>query len=274
MLSRESARDYLYREEVEFLEPRFPCANPVELPSIGLPSMFDPAQREPLTLVMKARCRKCDGCLAHRRALWTARAMDELKSAHRTWFGTLTIRPSERVRLRYLAESRYLRAGREALSSLDDAEQFRIVCRQLGRELTLFLKRVREQCGPFRYLVVVERHKSGDPHLHILLHEASAALLKAKLEAQWRIGFSHWRLVDGADPRSAYYVCKYLAKDALTRVRASQRYGQGGNVALVTERMRNFLDAVSKAPRSQLDGSVPATTADPPPSQGIGETKG
>lgn len=250
VLSREAARDYLYRQQIAFLQPRYPCTRPVELPAVGLPSAIQAIQgqeRQSLTLTMQARCRKCEGCLKHRRNLWAARALDEVQGSTRTWFGTLTIRPSERVRLRYRAEARYLRAGRETISSLDASEQFRIVCRELYREATLFLKRLRQQCGPFRYLLVVEAHKSGDPHLHMLIHEHEHQLPKATIEAQWRIGFSHWRLVEETNGKAVWYVCKYLAKDAAARVRASQRYGQPETkVRLVTEKIEKICDALSE----------------------------
>lgn len=83
---------------------------------------------------------------------------------------------------------------------------------------------------------MVEAHKSGDPHLHILVHEPEGPVTKALLEKQWNLGFSHWRLV-GADRKAAVYACKYLGKEALTRVRASFRYGQGYAVARITERL-------------------------------------
>lgn len=266
VLSRDAARDYLFqREVVEHGKDPLACSSPVVIPAIGLPSQFE-ANQSALTLDLETRCRKCPECLMHRRRLWTARAVAEISASSRTWFGTLTVRPEERFRLDMLAEAKHLRAGGESRSSLTGPELFQMRASVLNLEATRFLKRVRSAAkGPLRYLLVCEAHKSGDPHLHLLVHERGVPITKRELEHQWRYGFSHWRLV-GTDPAAAVYVCKYLAKDALTRVRASQRYGQSGNAAWITESARNALDALEGAMRSegvasQLRGAVA------PPSQ-------
>ncbi|ATW62975.1 replication initiator [Citromicrobium phage vB_Cib_ssDNA_P1] len=242
-MARDDARDYLWRQQ---LGDGHNCSRPVELPSIGLPSMLEP-DRTPLPVTIMARCRKCPECLAHRRRLWTARAVDEVQASSRTWFGTLTVAPAHRVRLAYRAEAKVLRAGGESLSSLDRSERYRILANELGQEVTKWLKRVRKQSGAsLRYLLVAEAHKSGDPHMHILVHEDGDPVTKRMLQDQWRIGFSQWKLVD-QDPGAAVYVCKYLAKDALTRVRASRRYGQPQLVRSLTERIHKMRDAVHEA---------------------------
>lgn len=252
VMSRESARDYLFNEQVADLgKDQFACESPVDLPAVGLPSGIVPENSQVLTLTIHARCRQCDNCLAHRRRLWMARARDELLAARRTWFGTLTVSPENRFRLRVLAERRRLRAGNEVLSSLTAPEQYHILAREMGIEVTKWLKRVRaESATSFRYLLVFEAHKDGFPHIHLLLHECSEPVTKRLLERQWRYGFSHWRLV-GDDPRAAWYVCKYLAKDALTRVRASARYGQARLVATLTEVAEKVTDAVRTGLRSE-----------------------
>lgn len=189
----------------------------------------------PLPVELQARCRKCEGCLAHRRRLWTARAVDEIEASDRTWFGTLTVAPMQRFQLRVIAERKHLRRGGESLSSLEPSEQFKLLAGELGKEATKALKRLRKNTGArFRYLLVTEAHKSGDPHLHILIHEQDKPISKRQLEAVWKFGFSKWKLVD-RDRGAAVYVCKYLAKDALTRVRASLKYGQAHKVRRVSE---------------------------------------
>lgn len=233
VMSRDDARDYLWRQSFAKKE-RHPCSSPYVIHAIGLPSMFE-ANHQKLPLEMHARCRKCEQCLAHRRRLWTARAVDEIKASSRTWFGTLTVRPVDRVRIQYLAERLKLRASGEAFSSLDPADQYRMLSTELGKSVTKWLKLVRKTAS-FRYLLVFEAHKDGFPHMHILVHEQGTPLRKADLEAKWRLGFSHWRLV-GEDTRASVYVCKYLAKDALTRVRASQSYGQQHRVQRLTEQL-------------------------------------
>lgn len=102
----------------------------------------------------------------------------------------------------------------------------------------------------FKYLLVAEEHKSertstdmvGRPHYHILIHELyRGALIRpdeyyitqkgvvrvadsAMIKNQWQFGFSQFELC--RDSRSASYLCKYLSKDMLWRVRASQNYGK------------------------------------------------
>lgn len=94
----------------------------------------------------------------------------------------------------------------------------------------------------FSYLLVAEKHKSGRPHWHVLLHEKHAFALirsaeyyvtrkgvvrvddKAMIRKHWRFGFTQFELC--RDHRSAGYLCKYLAKDMLWRVRASIGYGE------------------------------------------------
>lgn len=251
VISRDSARDYLWREAIEGDRPH-PCERPLPIHAIGLPSMFEGGK--PLPVEMQARCRKCDGCLAHRRRLWTARAVHEIDVAGRTWFGTLTVAPANRLRFQYLAERA---CGVSHIEALDASERFAALSAQLGKEATRFMKRLRKQVGPFRYLLVTEAHKSGDPHLHMLLHEFGQPIRKAAIESHWNVGFSQWKLVE-QDRRAAVYVCKYLAKDALTRVRASQRYGQATKLAFLAKTVTNGFEALSGA----ADVATVAETSD------------
>ena len=99
---------------------------------------------------------------------------------------------------------------------------------EVGREVTRYLKRVRKESGArVRYLLVAERHKSGQPHLHIMVHEADQErpVRYATLANQWKLGFVHFKLAQ--DTKTAAYVCKYISKALLARVRASLRYGLG-----------------------------------------------
>lgn len=236
VISRDDARDILWKAKLaegQPVNPDYQCRNPMPIYAIGLPSMFEKNTGK-LPVELSARCRKCEGCLAHRRRLWTARAVDEIDVSQRTWFGTLTVCPAERFKMRVRADLNCHNSG-TPWSSLDTAEQFKALAAELNKEATRALKRLRKVTGrSFRYLLVTEKHKSGDPHLHILIHEQSGAISKRQLEACWRYGFSKWKLVD-RDRGAAVYVCKYLAKDALTRVRASLKYGQPTKVRLVTK---------------------------------------
>lgn len=79
-----------------------------------------------------------------------------------------------------------------------------------------------------RYMIAVERHKSGEPHFHLLVHETNPAVpITGKwLEHQWWHGFSKMKL---AEKTHAWYVAKYMAKEGSSvglRVRASRKYGE------------------------------------------------
>ena len=89
--------------------------------------------------------------------------------------------------------------------------------------MTKMFKRLRKDGYNFRYLYVLEAHKDGYPHVHMLVHEVSAQIPKRALGAQWPYGFSSFKLVD--DPRAASYITKYLVKDMRSKIRASQKYG-------------------------------------------------
>ena len=175
-----------------------------------------------LVVELHTRCRRCKNCLRQRQLLWRSRAEWETLNAPRTWFGTLTLRPEEH----YLATCRmseYLTSRSVPLGELTDAQEWALLVRLIGREITLMLKRLRKRGMKFRYLVVSERHKSGAPHFHMLLHEVGDPVRYRDLENAWPLGFSKWRLATG--PEGARYLAKYLSKDASSRVRASEAYG-------------------------------------------------
>lgn len=209
------------------------CENPVLVHVDGAPDKLSVAlsgrPEHKVFAELEAPCRKCSVCLNRRRQMWGARGAQETAWSVRTWFGTLTAAPE--VQARWLALSR--RAARtRGLGSPDELssnKQMALMWEHMGREVTLFLKRVRKETAePVRYFVVAEAHKSGLPHAHILLHERAGPVSKRVLEGQWRSGFSQWRLVDTASPRAAFYVAKYLAKSADARIRASAAYGRIG----------------------------------------------
>lgn len=119
-----------------------------------------------------------------------------------------------------------------ALSVADEKLLFDLRQRELGKELTLFLKRLRERYGStLRYLLVAEQHSdqlAGRPHFHMLLHELDPTrpLKSATIKASWRrrLGFMHAKLRDG-DTRAAGYVTKYLTKSPAYCIRSSKHYG-------------------------------------------------
>lgn len=234
------------------------CSAPVVVERIGRPSaafgkkyvlidargvIGDGPTPVTISCEILAPCRKCAGCLNQRRVLWANRAKIEVMSSARTWFGTLTIRPQ--MRFHYLTVARQDAAARgEDLDALDDEKQFLGIYQAVSRDVTKFLKRLRKNSGAnFRYILACERHRSGDPHLHMLLHEPTLSdpVRKADLESCWHAGFSHWRLVPiEAQLDRIRYVTKYLAKEKLTRIRASLKYGRAEYSAEALALTRNL----------------------------------
>lgn len=168
------------------------------------------------------RCRKCTPCLQAKRALWSARAAQAIVLHPRTWLVTLTCTPAEHFRLLNQARSTAIRSGFSP-EEWSPSEEFGARWSQLGSEVTKWLKRVRDKGARFSYLLVVEAHKSGLPHVHLLMHELCDLSYRSITEP-WSLGFCHAKLVEGTD--ASRYVTKYLVKSALARVRASQQYGQ------------------------------------------------
>lgn len=120
--------------------------------------------------------------------------------------------------------------------ALSSAQVFEELCREFGAELTLYLKRLRKNTkAKFRYLLVAEKHKSGLPHFHALIHEEEeGGLLHAQLTSTWKLGFTKFKVVNAV--QTAWYVAKYLAKSSEARVRASRCYGQSQGQEMSSER--------------------------------------
>lgn len=195
-----------------------------------------PTEARSVMLDMQVRCRTCEECRAAKARHWSFRAQEEIRAWPRTWLGTLTLSTEWHYQMK-LRASRHLDKNGIRFEDLDTAEQFQLRCAEIGKELQLFQKRFRKAAGgKYRLLVVFEKHDGkrgppgavyGLPHVHMLVHECDplAPVRKRTLEAQWRLGFSSWKLVDKETPSSGSYVCKYIAKENLSRVRASQFYG-------------------------------------------------
>lgn len=195
------------------------------------------------------RCRKCDPCRAAKAALWKLRAMDEIQHAPRTWFVTLTFTPDQQAKADYAAR---LRLAENGVHRPTGSELFAARFEALSPDVTTWLKRVRkrrkhayispnpndrgEECpgwdtAAFRYLMVAEEHESGLPHVHLLVHEISGqTLTKRRLLHTWVSGYANAKLVGGEEfeddgHKAAAYVCKYISKSMLARVRSSHGYG-------------------------------------------------
>lgn len=177
-------------------------------------------------LDMYVSCRKCENCLRRRAAKWRLRAYAEWRCAPRTWLCTLTLRPAALVHLLSRARVRLGKAGTD-LETLDQHNQFLEIEKEGFADIQRWLKRLRKAGHKVRYLAVTERHKSGVPHWHLLLHETDPLRpsRESELTGTWGLGFDSFRLVRTS--QAAGYVAKYLSKSLSARVRASQGYGNG-----------------------------------------------
>lgn len=140
------------------------------------------------------------------------------------------------------------------VKELTSEDAFEMQANEVAKEITLFLKRVRKQVGvgQLRYLLVREKHKSGLPHYHALIHESGETPIRYKvLEDNWTLGFSKFKLLD--DERTATYVTKYLGKSNDGRVRASLRYGRAApentssDIASEASVLSSYLELCSQA---------------------------
>lgn len=182
-------------------------------------------QERHIVVDIEVRCRKCPACNRARRRHWALRAQAEVSKANRTWFGTLTLAPEYQFRCVALARSTLARSG-VRYDDLSPDEAFKERVRPLTAELQRYLKRLRKSHAGLRHMVVVERHKSGDPHLHLMLHETLGPIRHKQLTAKWDWGFSKFNLVaEGGSSKAVGYVTKYLTKDLNHRVISSLRYG-------------------------------------------------
>lgn len=175
---------------------------------------------------VEVRCRKCYNCLKARAYQWRQRAKIEIGQANRTWFGTLTLRPAEHFRLTAMARH-YVEGRAVQWDTLTGDEQFTESLRPIVKEFQRYMKRLRKSNAGLRHLMVIERHKSGYPHLHMLIHEFGEPVRHRQLKEQWLLGFTNWKLVnENEGSKAAAYVTKYLTKSLVSRVRASGAYGK------------------------------------------------
>ncbi|MEM2002445.1 MAG: hypothetical protein QXT77_07365 [Candidatus Methanomethylicaceae archaeon] len=225
------------------------CASPVTLELNARPEwrnrkfLVVPKEGMSMTVEIEVPCRKCGPCLRRRAAHWRMRALAEYRAAEargaRSWFSTLTIRPEVRQHILDQVRSnigyRRERKSGEPITldfdALSPEEQFREKHRFISKEITRYVKRVRTNArAELRILCVAEVHEGGgalhgEPHYHMLWHETSpeCPVRKQVLVSAWAWGFSQHKLVK--DPKQATYLCKYLTKSNLARVRASVDYG-------------------------------------------------
>lgn len=230
------------------------CQSPVTVSYVGRrdtimlkshvvkPDARDPTTWESVETIMHVKCRQCDECMRKRRSHWWHRAKAEMAYAPRTWFATFTYAPAEILK-REIDVSRKLRVQGIDFDALAPEERYSSLVDRTGKDITLFMKRVRKSGkGPVRYLVVSEAHKSGLPHYHALIHEmVSGAATYDLLRKSWPWGFTQFKL---ADPEAVSYVAKYISKDAKCRVRASEHYGK--DTAYASEAAKRLRSAAAE----------------------------
>lgn len=222
------------------------CANPVPItltalmPREGLSELRgegtrvrvrggDDAFGGTASVVLFVPCRRCRKCRYVRSVKLQEAIVDELRGANeheRTYFVTLTLRPREVGKL--------WTDARIASGSAQPA--FKDLARALTRRLRLYLRRLRDRNarplgGTLRYVAVVEPHRSGHPHCHLLI--TGTLTSKHIRRAGWPAGFIHVRLVSsdpgsGSVGKAAWYVAKYILKSADAVVIRSKLYGKPG----------------------------------------------
>lgn len=214
-----------------------------------------PRDGRSMTITMEVPCRRCVNCLARRAAHWRLRALAEWRAAEavgaRTWATTLTIEPAVRQQIldRLRRRIGFKKVGKDLptldFDALPPEEQFREKHREISKEITRYMKRVRTNSGSvLRHLVVCERHEGGgalhgEPHYHMLWHETAPdqPVRKNVLVAAWGYGYSNNKLV--RDKGAALYLTKYLSKSILARVRASVDYGMSDGLHTLVKRDTN-----------------------------------
>lgn len=183
-----------------------------------------------LYLEMRVRCRRCPSCLDWRRKMWAARSVCEMVG-RKTWMGTLTL---DAVSL-YKAEcaARLWLDGR-GVPDPSPSEWTDAVSRQVVPDIQRYFKRVRKNSGARLRLVYVPElgSRTRRLHYHALVTCIEGGLLKRHLLG-WPLGFTKWKLVKD-ESKAAFYVAKYIGKDAVGRLRASLRYGRSEQIVDLT----------------------------------------
>lgn len=104
------------------------------------------------------------------------------------------------------------RVYRESHTPLEAHEEMQICFAKL-------IKALKKRHGSFYYLKVVEKHKSGFPHIHVLLSGGAIAHkeIKEEIEKLWcdiyGMGFVWIVLIKGGFRSGIKYITKYLVKD-------------------------------------------------------------
>jgi len=211
------------------------CEDPIVMEHVAV-QFASPRDGTVEGVYFTVRCRKCEACRRSAAAHWAARTYAEVEQARRSWFVTLTLGPAARSRWGASAVKRA--GGRARYASLCKEEQAGHWMPTLGPVLQKYLKRIRRH-SPFRFIAAVEGHADGTPHVHMIICEYKWEALPSLNRVQnairpigertirklWGAGFSEARLVKETDNQAPWYVCKYISKGTVSRVRASQSWG-------------------------------------------------
>lgn len=231
------------------------CTDPYLRITIGRPHItgrkfvtVGPGKRTTLEVRMWLPCSRCDRCRARLAYGWRKRAEAELDLSSRTWFGTLTFKPSERYVLLARASMEY----GPGFDGLPEQHRFRLIEREAYKLAQKYWKRVRKETGHrLRYIMVAEAHADGSLHYHALVHErAGNEIRHHTLTKQWMHGFTKWKLTN-RHRGVAHYVTKYLTKSNASRTRASQHYGFLSRVESGNEMTQKGNTLVFSYPTSQ-----------------------
>ena len=151
---------------------------------------------------------------------------------------------------------------------LSEDEWYAERCKEAGRALTKYVKRLRKEAGEgLRNLWVFEKHEgngphAGLPHIHGLVHEVGPAAVNYRLlRAKWGHGYVTAKLLTDTDESElvARYVSKclsYLTKSTSVRIRASHGYGDPRGL----EKTR--AQRIGEAVKASRDSPRPAETTD------------
>lgn len=140
-------------------------------------------------------CRLCKQCKNQYINQWAGRCIAESKTANHTYYITLTYGRDE------YGDSNHIRA---AVLTYSDVQKY--------------MKRIRKTVGKFKYFAVGEYgERNGRAHWHVLLFTEKPLSKKIRYEENyiqehWKDGWSFFRKFHLSH---AYYVCKYIFKDAV-----------------------------------------------------------
>lgn len=219
------------------------CVRPVPLRRVYGKGVNDPTFLDAETIGVIniwGRCRRCSGCLTHRRNVWISRTTIEAKawSEFRSWFVTLTCNSGFRTYIDRRADALAF-SHRKNFSTLSSVQRFEFRQKVLRKEVSDYMKRVRKGQSKgnnprVRFVAVIEPHKDEFPHVHLLVfetslnpgHLVSERLLRKKWQGDTMGSNSQRGRAEAQLAKNPIaYLTKYLTKDFRGAVWGSIRFG-------------------------------------------------